>query len=95
MLHIYSILDKVSKTWLSVSLFNNDDVAKRAFIDLISSPGFSPHKSDYAIYLLSTFNPDVVGLGDDFSDLVNPVDYNFKPTLIFDGADLAKEANNE
>lgn len=91
MLYIYSILDKVSKTWLNVSLFNNDAVAKRAFIDLISSPGFSPHKCDYAIYLLSTFNPNFVDLSDGSSDIDNPVDYNFRPTLIYDGSDLDKE----
>lgn len=95
MLYLYSILDKVANSWLTVSLFSNDDVAKRAFVDLLNSAGFNPHKEDYAIYLVSSFNPNVVDLGEDFSDLDNPVDHNFRPTLVFDGADSKKESVDE
>lgn len=96
MLYVYSILDKVSKSWLTVSLFNNDDVAKRAFIDLLNSAGFNPHKEDYAIYSLASFDPTVKDLSDgELSDLENPVFYNLRPTLVFDGFDLKKEILDE
>lgn len=91
MLRVYSILDKVANSWLTVSLFNNDDVAKRAFVDLLNSSGFNPHKEDYAIYYIADFDSALENDGNYISPLCGVPD----PILVFDGADLVKESFDE
>lgn len=96
MLSVYSILDKVSKSWLTVSLFNNDDVAKRAFVDLLNSSGFNPHKEDYSIYRLASFDSNLTVLSDgSLSDVENPINKTALPYLVFDGSYLKKESVDE
>lgn len=95
MLYLYSILDKVANSWLTVSLFSNDDVAKRSFIDLLNSAGFNPHKGDYAIYRLGTFNPEYFAVLKTDYIPSNPISNLEDPYLVFDGAYLKKESVNE
>lgn len=87
---VYSIYDRASKSFLSLSLFSNDSVAIRAFSDVVNyTDGLRFHPDDYALYSLTEFFPDR-------SEDDTPLSFNLMPpVLVAEAKDLLKEVEHE
>lgn len=78
--NVYSIEDKVAKTYSQPCVFSSDDVAKRSFGDMITTPAYSKHRGDYRLCRIGSFdhnsgiiqsedNPVFIVSGDSFAIL--------------------------
>lgn len=77
---LYCLFDKVAKTFYAPTVFKNDEVAKRAFGELMLSDRYAKSKHDYELYCVGSFN--------DFNGFVVPLE---RLNLICKGSDFVAE----
>ena len=79
---LYSVCDTVAEEFGPIYSCKNDEVAKRAFHDLIKD---SPSPLDYDLYFLGTFNSD--------TGFIDPVTLPVRVNLVSSSDDKVEEVN--